>query len=128
MGRRWSGRPRRSHDDAERGAGTVLMAGLALLALVLIAAVVLLLQAATAASAAATAADLAALAAADVARGISPGDPCSVAGVVAERHGAAVEICEIGAGGSGTALIRVSVDAGGLLPDAVGAARAGPPP
>lgn len=128
MGRALARCCRGEHRDAERGAGTLLMAGLALLALLLIASVALLLQAATAASQAATAADLAALAAADAARGISPGDPCSAAGTVAERHGAAVESCEIGDAGPGTALVRVSVALGGILPDAVGAARAGPPP
>lgn len=104
------------------------MAGLALLALLLIASAALLLQAASAASKAASAADLAALAAADVARGLSVGDPCSVATTVAERHGASVRECSIGGTGPGTALVRVSVNVAGLLPDAVGAARAGPPP
>jgi len=128
VGRAVAHRFRRKYQDAERGAGTILMAGLALLVLLLVASVALLLQAATAASQAATTADLAALAAADAARGISPGDPCSAAGTVAERHGAAVESCEIGDAGPGTALVRVSVALGGILPDAVGAARAGPPP
>lgn len=113
---------------SERGAGTVLMAGLAMLALLLIAFAVLLLQSASAASKAATAADLAALAAADAARGLAAGDPCTVAGEVAGRHGAAVRECSIGESGPGTALIRVSVGVSRLLPDAVGAARAGPPP
>ncbi|WP_104116372.1 Rv3654c family TadE-like protein [Arthrobacter sp. B1805] len=113
---------------SDQGAGTLLMAALALLTLLLIAAAVLLLQAASAASKAATAADLAALAAADVARGLSAGDPCSVAGSVAQRQGAALRDCSIGATGAGTAQIRVSVPVEGLLPDAVGAARAGPPP
>ncbi|WP_104168044.1 Rv3654c family TadE-like protein [Arthrobacter sp. SX1312] len=114
--------------DSERGAGTVLMGALALLALLLIASAVLLLQAASAASRAATAADLAALAAADAARGLSSEDPCPAAAAVADQHGAVVEDCEIGATGPGTAVIRVSVGMPGLLPDAVGAARAGPPP
>ncbi|WP_307084637.1 Rv3654c family TadE-like protein [Arthrobacter agilis] len=77
---------------------------------------------------AATAADLAALAAADVARGLTPGDPCRAAEVVARQHGAVMRACSVGTTGSGTAMIRVSVDGRGLLPDAVGAARAGPPP
>ncbi|MFJ6000951.1 Rv3654c family TadE-like protein [Arthrobacter sp. NPDC092385] len=113
---------------SESGAGTLLMAGLALLALLLVASAALLLQAAAAASKAATAADLAALAAADTARGLSPGDPCSAAGTVAERHGAAVQACRIGQTGPGTALVTVSVGVPGLLPDALGTARAGPPP
>jgi secretion/DNA translocation related TadE-like protein len=114
--------------DSEGGAGTLLMAGLAMLALLLIASAALLLQAASGASKAATAADLAALAAADAARGLTVGDPCSVAGTVAEHHGAAVQDCVIGETGPGTALVRVSVSIAGLIPDAVGAARAGPPP
>lgn len=118
----------RTHVDSERGAGTILMGALALLALLLVATAALLLQAASAASKAATAADLAALAAADTARGLSSGDPCSVAGMVADLHGAVVTDCEIGATGPGTAIIRVSVDIPGVLPDAAGAARAGPPP
>lgn len=115
-------------DESERGAGTLLMAGLALLALLLTAGAVLLLQAASAASVAATAADLAALGAADAARGITGGNPCSVAWSVAERHGASVQQCSIGGTGPGTALVRVSVGVPGPLPDATGAARAGPPP
>jgi secretion/DNA translocation related TadE-like protein len=127
------GRPPGSRDgqqgpDTESGAGTLLMAGLALLALLLIASAALLLQATTAASKAATAADLAALAAADAARGLTTDDPCSAAEAVAQRQGAAVRECSIGGTGPGTVVIRVSVSSAGLLPDAVGAARAGPPP
>lgn len=114
--------------DAERGAGTLLMAGLALLALLLIATSALLVQATSAASKAATAADLAALAAADVARGLRLGDPCAAARSVAERHGASLKQCVIGGTGPGTATVQVTVAIAGLLPDAVGAARAGPPP
>ena len=114
--------------DAERGAGTLLMAGLALLALVLIASVALLLQAASAASQAATAADLSALAAADAVRGLTAGSPCDVAQEVAERHRAHIRECLIGETGPGTALIRVVVPVPGIIPDAQGAARAGPPP
>lgn len=120
-------RSRSARPDAERGAGTVMMAGLALVALLLIASAALLLQAATAASKAATAADLAALAAADSARGLRSGEPCSVADAVARQHGARVTGCDIGSTGRGTAVIRVSVHVAGLLPDAAGAARAGPP-
>lgn len=115
-------------DDTERGAGTLLMTGLALLALVLIASAALLLQAASAASKAATAADLAALAAADAVRGITSGNPCGVAEEVAERHGAEVIECLLGTTGPGTSTIRVVVPVPGIIPDAQGAARAGPPP
>ncbi len=130
--RRWRhshpGSSRHGGGESEAGVGTVLMTGLAVLALLSVAVVVLLLQASSAASKAATAADLSALAAADATRGLAPGDPCVVAGAVAELHGARVTECGIGTTGTGTALIRVSVDPGGLLPDATGAARAGPPP
>lgn len=114
--------------DHETGAGTVLMAGLALLALLLIGSAGLLLQAASAASRAATAADLSALAAADTARGLTAGEPCVVAAEVAARHGATVQDCAVGATGEGTVTVRVRIDLAGVLPDAVGAARAGPPP
>lgn len=122
-----SGGTRQDSCCSETGAGTVLMAGFAVLVLVMVGVVVLLLQASAAASKAATAADLAALAAADAARGLAPGDPCAVAGTVAEQHGARITECGIGTTGPGTAIIRVSVDLRGLLPDATGAARAGPP-
>ncbi|THJ68771.1 hypothetical protein E8P82_00360 [Arthrobacter echini] len=118
----------RDGGGAERGAGTVLMTGLAMLALLLIGVAVLMLQASAAASRAATAADLAALAAADAARGLAPGEPCAVAGAVAEQHDALVTECSIGTTGPGTAIIRVSIALPGLLPAATGAARAGPPP
>ncbi|MGV0108630.1 MULTISPECIES: Rv3654c family TadE-like protein [unclassified Arthrobacter] len=114
--------------DHETGAGTVLMAGLALLALLLIGSAGLLLQAASAASKAATAADLSALAAADTARGLAVGEPCTVAAEVAARHGATVQDCTVEATGEGTVTVRVRIDLAGVLPDAVGAARAGPPP
>lgn len=114
--------------DGERGAGTLLMAGLALLSLLLIATTALLLQAGSAASRAATAADLAALAAADAVRGLTSGDPCGVAREVADRHAAVVEECLLGVPGTGTALVRVSVPVPGILPDARGTAKAGPPP
>ncbi len=104
------------------------MAGLALLALMLIASTALLLQAATAASKAATAADLSALAAADAVRGLTTGSPCDVAEEVAARHQAQVRECLIADAGPGTALIRVVVPVPGIVPDAQGAARAGPPP
>ena len=41
------------------------------------------------------AADAAALAAADVLLGAAPGDPCTVAGLVAERNLATLESCEL---------------------------------
>lgn len=103
------------------------MAGLAMLALLLVGMTALILQAATAASRAATTADLAALAAADAARGITVGDPCSVAEAVSGQHGADLVLCDVGGTGPGTVLVRVTIDSAGVLPDASAAARAGPP-
>lgn len=103
------------------------MAGLAMLALLLIGVTALMLQVTTATSRAATTADLAALAAADAARGITVGNPCSVAEAVSGQHGAELVLCDVGGTGPGTVLIRVTIDSGGLLPDASAAARAGPP-
>lgn len=116
-----------SHLGRELGAGTLLMAGLAMLALLLIGVTALMLQVATAASEAATAADLAALAAADAARGITVGEPCAAAEAVTEQHGAELVLCEVGGTGPGTVVVRVAVETGGPLPDALGSARAGPP-
>lgn len=121
-----STRPR-SDRDGERGAGTLLMSGLALLALMLVAVGALMLHATTAGAKAATAADLAALAAADAARGLRPGDPCSEARLTAEQHGAELTACEVGGTGRSTVVVRVVVPTHGLLPDAKGTARAGPP-
>jgi secretion/DNA translocation related TadE-like protein len=104
------------------------MAGIALLALMLVAVAGALALATSAASEAATAADLAALAAADAARGLTPGEPCAAAEAVAAQHRAVLRECTIQDPGSGTVLIRVTVQGPGLLPDAEGAARAGAPP
>lgn len=112
----------------EHGAGTVLTLGIGLVLLVLLAATVMLVQASVAASKAATAADLAALAAADTARGLRSGDPCSVATETASRHGASVLSCEQSGPGGHIVEIRTAVDAAMVLPDATGRARAGPPP
>jgi secretion/DNA translocation related TadE-like protein len=103
------------------------MAGLAMLALLLAATLVLMVQAATGASKAATAADLAALVAADAARGITVGEPCTEAAATAEQHGAELVQCDVGGTGAGTVVVRVVVGTTGPLPDATGAARAGSP-
>ena len=118
----------RTDGRTDGGAGTLLMAGLALLALLLIGSATLLVQATAAASQAASAADLAALAAADAVRGLTDGEPCAVAREVAERHAAALTECRLGGSVPGTAVVRVSVHVAGIVPDATGAARAGPPP
>ncbi|WDF32884.1 hypothetical protein PTW37_13635 [Arthrobacter agilis] len=124
---RWGG-SRAGDSWSERGAGTALMTGIALLALILVAVAGVFVLAASAASKAATAADLAALAAADSARGLAAGQPCEIAATVAAQHGARVEQCLVEDPATGTVLIRVTVDGPGLLPRAAGAARAGAPP
>ncbi len=112
----------------ERGSGTVLVAALAMVALMLIAASVLLVGAAVAASRAASAADLAALGAADAARGLRGGEPCVVAREIALRHGARLNACEMTGPHGHIVTVRTVVATISILPDARGAARAGPPP
>ncbi|WP_082566633.1 Rv3654c family TadE-like protein [Arthrobacter sp. Soil764] len=113
-------------DGRERGSGTVLAAGLALVVMTAMALMLLLAQSAVLASRAAAAADLAALAAADALRGITTGQPCSVAADVAARHGATVPSCSEGAGQ--TVEVRTELVDRSLLGAATGHARAGPPP
>lgn len=114
------------HDNqAERGSGTVLAAGLALVVLLIAAMVMLLAQSAVLASRAASAADLAALAGADALRGLADGQPCAVAAAVAARHAAVVVSCVAGPGQ--TLEVRTQLD-GSILGPASGHARAGPPP
>jgi secretion/DNA translocation related TadE-like protein len=110
----------------ERGAGTVLALGVALVVIMGAALLLLLAQSAVAASRAAAAADLAALAAADAARGITPGDPCAVARAVALKNNAAVRVCSQAPDAS--VQVHVELNAGPLLGVARGLARAGPPP
>lgn len=117
---------------SERGSSTVTVTALVIVAL-LITGVILVWVAATRASMkAATAADLAALAAADTARGLRSGDPCSVASSVAQSNGVHLDSCILEAE---TQSVRVStsVPVGfsfmGLEPyTAQGKARAGAPP
>lgn len=117
---------RQSRDHPERGSGTVLAAGLALVVIMAMALMLLFGQSAVMASRAAAAADLAALAAADALRGITSGDPCTVAADVASRHAAALASCTEGAGR--TVMVRTELNARTLLGAATGQARAGPPP
>lgn len=112
----------------ESGAGTTLMAGVAMAALLLISVVVLFAQASVAASRAATAADLSALAAADAARGLRDGSPCAVAAEVAVRHDARLTGCSIEGKSGHTVQVSTEVDSIPALPPATGRARAGPPP
>lgn len=113
-------------DNPERGSGTVLAAGLALVVIMATALVLLLAQSAVMASRAAAAADLAALAAADALRGLTDGEPCAVAAEVAGRHAARVVSCSAGAGQ--TIEVRTELLARTTLGTAAGHARAGPPP
>lgn len=86
----------------------------------------LLAQSAVMASRAAAAADLAALAGADALRGITDGDPCTVAAEVAARHAATLRSCSEGEGS--TLEVRTELTARSILGAASGRARAGPPP
>jgi secretion/DNA translocation related TadE-like protein len=115
-----------SRADRERGSGTVLALGLAVLVILAAVVVVVLAQSAASAFRAAAAADLAALAAADAARGLIAGDPCSVAADVARRNGAKVLSCAEGSGS--TVQVRTELELPTPLGRATGLARAGPPP
>lgn len=119
----------------ERGSGTVLVLA-AIATLVMLIGVVHVMGVATVAAAqAARGADLAALAGADAARGLTTGDPCTIAEEVAERNATSLRNCLV-TGDHGTeVLVDVSVP---VLPDplggqglgpweATGTARAGPP-
>lgn len=110
----------------ERGSGTILAAGLALVVMTALALMMLLAQSAVLASRAASAADLAALAAADALRGVTDGEPCSVASQVAARHGASVLDCSEGAGQS--IEVRTELVERTVFGAATGRSRAGPPP
>lgn len=113
-------------NSRERGSGTVLASGLALVVMLAMALMLLLAQSAVLASRAASAADLAALAAADALRGVTDGEPCTVASQVAARHGAAVLGCSEGAGQ--TVEVRTELVERTLFGTATGRSRAGPPP
>ncbi|MCU1516367.1 MAG: hypothetical protein JWQ75_1088 [Pseudarthrobacter sp.] len=117
---------RRLLDHPERGSGTVLAAGLALVVITAMALTLLLAQSAVMAGRAAAAADLAALAAADALRGLTSGDPCAVASDVASRQAARVTSCTTGPGQ--TVEVRTELIAGTMLGTATGRSKAGPPP
>lgn len=110
----------------ERGSGTVLAAGLALVVMMAMALLLLLVQSAVLASRAASAADLAALAAADALRGVTDGEPCTVAAEVAARHGATIVGCAEEPGQ--TVEVRTELVERSVFGPASGRARAGPPP
>lgn len=114
--------------DQESGAGTTLMAGVALAGLLLLAGVVLLAQVSVAASRAATAADLSALAAADAARGLRDGSPCVVAEAVAAHHDIRLTDCSVEGPSGHIVRVHTELHVSPALPPATGRARAGPPP
>lgn len=118
----------RCYPGRESGAGTTLMAGIAMAALLLLSVVVLFAQASVAASRAATAADLSALAAADAARGLRDGSPCVVAAEVARHHEARLIGCSVEGESGHIVRVTTEVDSIPALPPASGRARAGPPP
>ncbi|WP_314658742.1 Rv3654c family TadE-like protein [uncultured Rothia sp.] len=84
---------RPAEERPEEGSGTVL--ALTIIAALLVVTVVIagLIGVVSANRRASAAADLSALAAADAYRGLTEGDPCAVAAVLAERHGAHLESC-----------------------------------
>ncbi|MBT8162159.1 flp pilus-assembly TadE/G-like family protein [Arthrobacter sp. GN70] len=109
----------------EAGAGTVLALALGLVVMICMGAALMLAQAAIVAHRVASAADLAALAGADAARGLTTGDPCTIAGETAVRHGASLANCAVSGGEIVDVTTRVDR---GMVAAATGRARAGPPP
>lgn len=114
-------------NERDRGAGTVLALALALVVVLSCVAGALVVEGFAAAAKAARAADLAALMAADVERGLRPGQACAAAETVARLNGAALVSCEIESPGE-----RVRVSAGVPMSSGWGSAerraRAGRPP
>ncbi|GAA4372961.1 Rv3654c family TadE-like protein [Paeniglutamicibacter cryotolerans] len=125
-------RGRTGYLGAEHGAGTALVAGLVALILMGIVAVLAVGAAAEAGARAGTAADLAALAGADAARGITAGEPCSVAAATAVRNGARIAGCRRSGAGGSIVEVSVLVSWGGAFSGlgelhGTSRARAGPP-
>lgn len=117
-------------EDAERGSNTVTSLGLVCVLLVLGLTMAGLVGVVSANHRAATAADLAALAGADAARGLSSGQPCTVAAAVAGRNGASLAGCALPSELSGTVDVRVTIPIEGpfaFLGSAESLSRAGPP-
>lgn len=117
-------------EDAERGSNTVTSLGLVCVLLVLGLTMAGLVGVVSANYRAATAADLAALAGADAARGLSSGQPCTVAAAVAGRNGASLAGCALPSELSGTVDVRVTIPIEGpfaFLGSAESLSRAGPP-
>lgn len=116
--------------DVDAGSGTVFALTTVLVAIFLLAVVLLVGQAAILKHRAGNVADLSALAAADVARGVMPGEPCRIATQVAEDNGAEVLDCTLVEPDLTTVEVTVGIDlTGALAPlgQAESVSRAGPP-
>lgn len=114
----------------ERGSGTVLALGLVSILLLLSVFMAGLSGVIKAQQTAVKAADLAALAAADTARGLQAGDPCTQARQVAEANGAYLLNCASPPGTTTTVDVRIGSPIKGIfafLGPAEAISRAGPP-
>lgn len=124
------------HLRNERGSGTVLAISIIAVLILLLSLTAVLGAAAAAKAQAERAADLVALAAADTARGLSTGDPCTVAMEVATQNGTVLQECTVGGEHPNEVTVSVRRESGvvvitHLVPaitlSASGTARAGPP-
>lgn len=127
-----AGGPATGHgnQDGDRGSGTVHVLTLTMVLGVLLVTVLLLAQTGVATHRAAKAADLAALAAADAARGLVVGEPCTTARRVARDNGAELELCRLVPPDLVVVDVRTEVALDGPLErlgPARGVSRAGPP-
>lgn len=117
-------------NGADDGSGTVFGLMTTLVAIFLVGVVMLVGQAAVLTHRAGKVADLSALAAADVARGLTPGDPCETARQVAEDNNAHLVQCTLVEPELTTVDVKVGIDLPGALTpwgQASGVSRAGPP-
>lgn len=122
--------PSREHDSSERGSGTVLALGLVFVLLIFFVVIAGVITAVSAQHKAMAAADLSALAAADTARGLREGEPCTVAAEISRVNHAELKGCAQPEGYSGIVDVRTTVPIGGpftWLGSAEGLSRAGPP-
>lgn len=121
--------PSRENDSSERGSGTVLALGLVFVLLIFFVVIAGVITAVSAQHKAMAAADLSALAAADTARGLREGEPCTVAAEIARANHAELKGCAQPEGYSGIVDVRTTVPIGGpftWLGSAEGLSRAGP--
>lgn len=116
--------------EPDRGSGTVFALTTVLVAIFLLGVVLLVGQAAVVKHRAGNVADLSALAAADVARGLMPGDPCQTARQVAAENDAQLLECTLVEPELTTVQVTVGIElTGALAPlgQAENVSRAGPP-